>query len=210
MKHLIIVLALAALVGGCQTKGTRDTDQVSHHPKLTSTQMDMRDLWIDHIFWVRSVVIARANKDKKAEEEAEKQVVANARKIAGSIEGFYGKPASDKLFELLSGHYGAVKEYMIATIPKPNTTKQNAATDKIVSNANEIATFLSEANPNLPKDTLINLLTAHGSHHIAQINEIQKKDFASEAQTWEIMKQHIYTLSDALIAGIAKQFPDKL
>lgn len=210
MKRLVLALILAAFVGGCQTSGTRGTDPSHGLPKLAATQMDMRDLWVDHIFWVRSVVVARANKNKNAESEAEKQVVENARKIAGSIEPFYGQEASKKLFELLSGHYGAIKDYINATFPKSRTAQQEEATSKLVSNASEIATFLSEANPNLPKDTLLNLLTAHGSHHISQINEIRNKDFAAEARTWEIMKNHIYALSDALTAGIAKQFPDKL
>jgi hypothetical protein len=177
--------------------------------KAVATQMAMRDLWVDHIFWVRSVVAATACKDKKAQAEAEKQVVADAKKIAGAVEPFYGKPASEKLFGLLAGHYGAIKDYMNATLPSPNAAKQKAATDKLTANANEIAEFLSGANPNWPKGTLIGLLAAHGGHHVTQINQFQKKDYAGEAQTWDAMKQHIYILADALTSGIAKQFPDK-
>jgi hypothetical protein len=177
--------------------------------KAVATQMAMRDLWVDHIFWVRSVVVSAAAKDKKAQAEAEKQVVADAKKIAGAVEPFYGKAASEKLFGLLAGHYGAIKDYMNATLPSPNAGKQKAASDKLTANANEIAEFLSGANPNWPKGTLIGLLAAHGGHHVTQINQFQKKDYANEAQTWDAMKQHIYILADALTSGIAKQFPDK-
>lgn len=177
--------------------------------KLVATQMAERDLWVDHIFWIRSVVIARSDKNAKAETEADKQVVTNAKKLADVIEPFYGKPASEKLFKLLGEHYGAVKDYLNATIPKINSEKQKAATDKITTNAAEISEFLSGANPNLPKDTLMSLLAAHGGHHIAQINEIQKRNFSAESKTWEDMKQHMYVISDALVNGIAKQFPKK-
>lgn len=205
--HLIIpAFALIALIS---PTGHAHTSQEIGASKTITTQMAVRDLWVDHIFWIRSVVMAKAEKNKKAEAEADQQVVSNAKKIAGVIEPFYGKPASEKLFGLLAGHYGAVKDYMNATLPSPNVAKQKAATDKLTSNAMEIATFLSGANPNLPKDTLVGLLAAHGGHHVAQINEIQKKDFTGEAETWQSMKQHMYALSDALTGGIAKQFPDK-
>jgi hypothetical protein len=39
------------------------------------------------------------------------QVVANAKQIAGSIEPFYGKAATDQLFKLLAGHYTAIKQH---------------------------------------------------------------------------------------------------
>ena len=68
---------------------------------------------------------------------------------------------------------------------------------------------LSSANPNLPFDTLNGLLLAHGAHHIQQIQELNGKQYAQEAQTWEAMKQHMYVIADALAGAIAKQFPAK-
>ncbi len=177
--------------------------------KVVATKMTMRDLWVDHIFWVRSVVMATANKNKNVQETAEAQAVENAKQIAGVIEPFYGKPASEKLFELLAGHYTAIKDYMNATIPSPKSKDQKTATEKLTSNATAIADFLSGANPNLPKSTLIALLSAHGGHHVQQINQVQKKDYQGEAKTWKDMKAHMYTIADALVDGIAKQFPKK-
>jgi len=140
-----------------------------------------------------------------AAKAAEDQVVANARQIAGAIEPYYGKAASEKLFGLLAGHYGAVKEYLVAQ----DKAAQDAAWKKLGANAEEIAKFLSGANPNLPIDTLRGLLIAHGGHHVQQITQLRAKDYAGEAQTWEAMKQHMYVIADALAGAIAKQFPTK-
>ncbi len=57
--------------------------------------------------------------------------------------------------------------------------------------------------------TLRGLLTAHGAHHVDQIKQLQAKQYAQEAQTWEAMKNHMYVIADALAGGIAKQFPEK-
>jgi len=172
----------------------------------TETQAALRDLWVDHVFWVRSVVVATLDNNQAARAASEKAVVANAKAIAGSIAPFYGQAASDKLFTLLAGHYGAVKQYLDAGTDK---TKQDAAITALNDNAGQIATFLSGANPNLPKEAVLAMLAAHGGHHISQINQLRAKQYDQEAETWAAMKGHMYKLADTLAGAIAKQFPDK-
>jgi len=176
--------------------------------KVAETKAAIRDLWVGHIFWVRGVVFATLEKNKRAADAAEKAVVANAKDIGGAIAPFYGQPASDKLFSLLAGHYGAIKEYLEATVKKDKKA-EGTATDHLTANAQEIAAFLSSANPNLPKDTLEGLLLAHGGHHIEQIQELQARQYDKEVETWDAMKKHIYVIADALTDALAKQFPDK-
>lgn len=195
---LMAIFALPALAEA-QAKAVADP---------VETRMAVRDLWVGHIFWVRNVVTARFEKDARAEAAAEKQVVANAKSIAGVIEPFYGKPASDKLFELLAGHYGAIKAYLDGT-STGDSAAQQAALGKLTDNAGQIAKFLSGANPNLPEDTLKGLLAAHGAHHVEQIRQLKAGSFDAEGQTWDAMRQHMYTIADALVGGIAKQFPDR-
>ena len=176
--------------------------------KVAATQAVERDLWVGHIFWVREVARGLAEKNQAAADFAEKQVVANAKQIAGSIEPFYGKAATDQLFKLLAGHYTAIKAHATATVAG-DAAGAKKAIGELTANANEIAKFLSGANPNLPEATLKSLLAAHGGHHVQQNQQLAAHDMAGEARTWEAMKGHIYTLADALIGGIAKQFPDK-
>jgi hypothetical protein len=177
--------------------------------KLYDLKAALRDLWVGHIYWVRNVAVATKYGDAEAAGVAEEKAVENAKAIAGSIGPFYGAAASDKLFALLAGHYGAVKEYMTATYAGDKGGK-DAATDKLVRNAGEIAAFLSGANPYLPKDTLTGLLTAHGGHHMAQLNALADKDYANEAKVWKEMKDHMYVVADALATGLGKQFPKKI
>lgn len=176
--------------------------------KVDATKAALRDLWLGHVFWVRNVVVATFTGDKAAAQVAETQVVANAQAIAGAFEPYYGAQAKEKLFALLAGHYGAVKAYLDATVAK-DSAKQSAATTQLLTNAGELAGFLSGANPNLPKATVEELLQAHGGHHIAEIQQLQAKDYAAEAQTWSDMSKHMYVIADALGDAVAKQFPAK-
>jgi len=207
-KSFVLAAALAAALPAVSMAATAPEPAATVNVKLADTRAALRDLWIGHVFWVRNVVEARFDNNAAAAAAAERQVVANAHAIAGAIEPFYGKAASDKLFTLLAGHWGAIKGYLDAT-QAGDKAGQDKALNALLANANAIAEFLGGANPNLPVDVLKSLLTAHGSHHVQQIQEFKAKQFDEEAKTWAAMSHHMYMIADALADGIAKQFPDK-
>jgi hypothetical protein len=186
----------------------RSGTQAARTFKTSQTAAVLRDVWIGHIFWVRAVSAAAIEKNEPATKAAEQQVVANARSIAETIEPFYGAAAKDSFFKLLAGHYGAVKAYLVATVVD-NGPGQSTATEALTNNADAIATFLSKANPHLPKDAVQGLLLAHGGHHIQQIQQLKARQYEAEAQTWEEMKKHVYQIADATADALAKQFAKK-
>ena len=173
-----------------------------------TTRMALRDLWVEHIFWVRNYAVSNPAGNTKEAEVAAKEVVTDATRIANSIAPLYGQPAADQMLKLLAGHWGAIKHYSDATVAKDKKGQQ-AAVNELTSNAKAIAAFLAKANPNLPEATLLTLLSAHGGHHVAQIDQLAAADYVGEARTWAMMREHILTLSDALAAALVKQFPDK-
>lgn len=202
----VSILALVLMSVACTTP------QVSVTPastaKVADTKAVLRDLWLGHILGIRNVAVATMDQNAAARESAEKSVVANAEQIAKSIEPFYGKPASEKLFSLLAGHYGAIRDDLDATVAG-NAAQQEAAIKTLTANAGEISAFLSGANPYLPKDAVMGLLTAHAAHHIQQFQQLKAGEYAQEAETWNGMKKHIYVVADALTGALAQQFPAK-
>jgi hypothetical protein len=204
----ILATVFAPAVPALAQHGTHSIAQTPAPAKVNETGAALRDLWVAHVFWVRNVVVSTFAGNQPAAAAAEQEVVANAKQIAAAIEPYYGKDASEKLFGLLAGHYGAVNQYLEATVAG-SKGKQDAAYKSLSSNATEIARFLNGANPNLPFDTLNGLLLAHGGHHVQQIQQVQSKQYAQEAQTWEAMKRHMYVIGDALAGAIAKQFPKR-
>jgi len=186
------------------TPGTPATVSV----KLADTKDALRGLWFEHIFWVRNVVVARLAGNAGAARAAEAEVVANATAIAGAVEPFYGKAASDQLFKLLAGHWGAISEYLDAT-RAGSKAQQDAAFTKLTANANEIAAFLAGANPHWPVATLRGLLTAHAAHHVQEIQQLHAGQYDAEARTWAAMASHMNVIADALAEGLAAQFPAK-
>lgn len=206
---LMLTLFPVACAHSADSPGAAAPQAATAHPsKVAETKAVLRDLWLGHILSIRNVAVATMDKNPSARTAAEASVVANAEQIARSIEPFYGKAASDKLFTLLAGHYGAIRDHLDATVAGA-AGQQDAAMKALTANAAEISTFLSGANPYLPKDTLMGLLMAHAAHHITQFQQLKGGNYVHEAETWSGMKQHIYVVSDALTQALAAQFPTK-
>ena len=184
--------------------GNEAAAPVAESPEV---RLALRDLWVEHVFWIRSYFIAVHAGDSPQQEVAAGEVVANARAIAAAIVPFYGQAASEALLGLLAGHWGAVRDYGLATFDT-NAEAQAAAIDMITANAHEIAKFLSTANPYLPEDAVFGLLSAHGGHHVQQVNEIADGDWAGEASVWVSMRAHMIVIADALADALARQFPN--
>ncbi len=172
------------------------------------TKMALRDLWVEHVFWIRSYVLATDAGDEAQRKVAEDEVVVNAKALAATITPFYGQAAADGLLKLLAGHWTAVRDYNTATL-NHSKTGQDKAVQAITANAHEIAKFLSGANTNLPENAVFWLLSAHGAHHVAQINQIAASNFRGEARTWEAMREHMLVIADSIAEALAKQFPDR-
>jgi hypothetical protein len=170
--------------------------------------MALRDLWVEHVFWIRSHILATHAGDEAQSKIAESQVGANAKALANTIAPFYGQPAADALLKLLAGHWGAVRDFNSATVAKFKAGQDKAVAD-LTSNAREISKFLSGANPYLAEDAVFGLLAAHGGHHVAQINKIVSSDFQDEAVIWHAMRTHVMEFADVTAEALGKQFPER-
>jgi hypothetical protein len=177
-------------------------------PAAPQLHAAMRSLWQAHVQQTRAYAMAVKAGDATASAKAADGVVANAKQIADAVGGFYGKDAGAGMLDLLAGHWGGVKALTDAEHAGDKAAVAKAMQD-LGTNAGAIAKFLAGANPNLPQDAVLGLLTAHAAHHQAQVGEIMRGDMQAEAKTWSAMQAHMNTLADALAEGIARQFPDK-
>jgi hypothetical protein len=210
-KSFALVLGPVVLVMGfglATSSASATPAEAAHHVAVLETQMNLRDLWVEHAFWIRSYVLATHAGDAEQSKVAEAEVLSNAKALAASIAPLYGQPAADELLKLLAGHWGAVRDYNSAAAAK-SKAGQESATANLTSNAHAIAKFLSGANPHLPEQAVFGLLSAHGAHHVAQIDQISSERFRDEAVTWHAMRKHMLIISDAICIALAKQFPDR-
>ena len=201
----VLILTLVGLLS--VDYESRAAGDVSPVP-AADMQKTLRDLWLGHIFMIQHAVLYNMAYDM-ARDAADKQVLANVRQIANTFTPYYGEARCEKLFALLASHYSAVKEYSEAT-SAGNKSRQDAALASLGSNADLIDAFFNEVNPHyLPKGTVRGLIAAHGSHHVLQINQYKKKEYAQLEQTWSMMRKHVHVIADTLTTALVKQFPGR-
>jgi hypothetical protein len=199
------VLALIGLAGcGYESHAAGDANPV----RVAEMKQSFRDLWLGHIYWVQHAVLNNETNTLAKRDAVKKKVDDNTKQIAGTIAPFYGEVAAQRFLSLLDINIGAVREYSEATVAE-NKSAQDAALARLESNSDEFGIFFSEINPHLKKDTIRGLIAAHGAHHVLQINQYKKKDYAHLDETWKMMREHVYVIADTLTAAVVKQFPHK-
>lgn len=209
MKTFLLSLFLATTTALAATAPVQAADgQAAGTPAAPQLQAALRNLWQGHIEHTRAYAVAVKAADAKAAEQAAADVVSNAKAIAAAVASFYGEPAGKQMLTLLAGHWGAVKALTDARKANDEAAYTTAA-DNLGTNAGEIAKFLAGANPYLPEQALLSLLTGHGAHHMAQIDQLMRGDASGEAATQKAMQAHMDTIADALAGALAKQFPAK-
>ena len=175
---------------------------------VAEMRQTFRDLWLGHIYWVQHAVLDSVKNSPSERDAVKKEVDANTKQIAGMLIPFYGEAPSQTFQTLLGVNIDAVREYSEATTAG-NKSQQDAALARLASNANDFGVFLSGINPHLSESTARGLLGAHGAHHVLQINQYKKKDYAHLDETWKMMREHVYVIADTLTEALVKQFPGK-
>jgi hypothetical protein len=205
LSALVLAAAFVAATPAMATPSASPMSAVPAAPKLDAA---LRALWHGHVVHTRDYALAVHAHDAAKAAAAADAVVANAKQIADAVGGFYGKPAGARMLDLLAGHWGGVKALTDARAANDSAAERKAMAD-LQANVSEIAKFLAGANPNLPENAVQGLLAAHVAHHATQIQQIMAGDMKGEQATWQAMQAHMDTISDALAAAIAKQFPAK-
>ena len=201
----VLALALAGLVG-CDFES--HAAGAANPARVAEMKQAYRDLWLGHIYWVQHAVLDKATSTPAERDAAKKRVDDNTKQIANMLTPFYGEARAQKFLSLLDINIGAVREYSEATIAE-DKSKQDAALALLASNADDFGAFFSGINPYLSESTARGLIAAHGAHHVLQINQYKKKDYAHLDETWKMMREHVYVIADTITTALAKQFPEK-
>ncbi|MGH7467813.1 MAG: hypothetical protein ACRENP_07455, partial [Longimicrobiales bacterium] len=121
----------------------------------------------------------------------------------------YGEAAGERLSALLRPHILIAAE-IITAAKAGKTLDVQAASARWYANADEIADFLSGANPgHWPRATL----RAEMRHHLdLTLQEAQARlhgDWAADIAAYDAIHGHILRMADVLSNGIISQFPQR-
>lgn len=167
----------------------------------------MSKLWEDHITWTRNYIIsALANLGDL--DAVTKRLLQNQVDIGNAIIPFYGNDAGNKLSALLKEHI-LLAAKVVKDAKNNNTKELKKSQQEWQKNAVDIANFLSNANPNWPKDQVQEMLNKHLELTTGEVTSRLKKDWTADIGYYDSNHDHMLKFSDMLTIGIIQQFPNK-
>jgi len=181
----------------------------SSKSSLTPAQLtqELRRLWSEHVIWTREYVVAAVDNHPSAAAAAAR-LLRNQEDIGKAVALFYGDAAGQQLATLLKEHITVAVDVVKAA--KGGDKAAYAKADEAwQQNAVAIAEFLSKANPNWPRAVLVDMMKEHLTTTTATVVARLNKDWEADARAFDKVYAHILHMSDALAAGIVKQFPGK-
>lgn len=183
---------------------------VMAHNRLRGSQIvfhdAMRKLWEDHITWTRLYIISAAE-DLPDKGLTAQRLLQNQTDIGNAIKPYYGKQAGNQLTALLRDHILIAAEAIDAA-KAGDTAAFDAALARWYANADDIAAFLSAANPEeWPLDEMQAMMKSHLDLTLEEAAARLGGDYAADIAAYDKVHTDILHMADMLSDGIMHQFP---
>ena len=193
-----LLVAAAVLVSGALAS-TQKMSAVAFHDA-------MRKLWEDHVTWTRLAIVSLVAglPDTSATVD---RLMKNQADIGDAIRPFYGDAAGDRLTALLKDHIAIAAEIILAA-KAGNQTSVNDGVARWYANADQIAAFLSGANPkNWEADMTRHMMHDHLDLTLKEAVAQLTGDYPTSVATYDAIHVQILAMADMLSSGIVAQFP---
>jgi hypothetical protein len=209
MKKFLLLLSLAALFSFSFIRCDNDDDIApTETAKFKTFNEDMRSLWSEHVVWTRNAIINIMD-GVNGTTEIVNRLLKNQEDIGDAIKPYYGDAAGDALTDLLKEHINLAAALLTAA-KNDDDAAFNAANTSWQANADEIAEFLHNANPNYFgldawKTMMRNHLDLTTQEAVARLTG----DYVGDVAIFDEVYEQALMMADMLAEGIANQFPDK-
>ncbi len=184
------------------------TNEDLNQTKVTELRISLHDLWVEHIVWTRQYIVAAAG-DQPDVSFAAERLMRNQEEIGNAIKQFYGDQAGNQLTSQLKDHILIAVDLLEAAKAGDNNAVEEVE-QRWYINADEIATFLSDANPNWTKEDMLNMVNEHLSLTKTEAVARLTGDYATDVATFDALYQHTVSMGDEFTIGIVNQFPSDL
>lgn len=174
---------------------------------ISSFTKTMRDLWVDHIVWTRQFIVDSAS-DLPSLNDTTKRLLKNQEDIGNAIKPYYGDEAGNQLTGLLKGHILIAADLVNAAKAGNDSTAADAD-QRWSDNADEIAAFLADANPNWNEDGLSDMLHDHLNVTKAEAIARLEGNYTADIEAFDAIQAQAMHMADALSDGIIAQFPQR-
>ncbi|MGG4199546.1 glycosyltransferase [Peribacillus frigoritolerans] len=192
--------------------GTTSAYAKSQEQRISQSEVnfenEFRRLWIDHVLWTSNYITSATTAGAEDQTQVLARLLKNQEDIGNAVKPVYGEKAGNKLTELLKEHI-VIAGKIVDAAKNGNDALVKQLNKEWYRNADEIAAFLSGANPYLKNEDLKNLLYIHLKFVTNDLTASLAKDWNARIVAIDEGVTHIILMADTISAGVIKQFPDK-
>ena len=202
-----------AVAGGHAAQSHSEDHADAAQPRALSQERlalhdGMRRLWEDHITWTRLFIVS-ATANLPDAPATTQRLLRNQADIGNAVKPFYGRAAGERLTTLLREHITTAADLVMAA-----NVGDQAAVERHkrawYRNANQIADFLSEANPrHWARREMRSMMREHLDLTLAEAVAHLEGDHRTSIRTYDLIHRQILKMADMLSDGIAAQFPKR-
>jgi hypothetical protein len=208
-KKSLAGIFLATLMIGALVGGIANPFIVAKGQTYTKAQVDFkmewRRLWADHVMYTRMFIVETAANISNDATVA--RLLRNQEDIGNEIKPYYGDAAGNQLTALLKQHI-VIAADVVHAAKAGNSTALDAANKQWFANADQIALFLSQANPTYwPESAVKSMLYEHLNLTTAEAVARLHGDWTTDIQTYDKVVTQAMMMAQALADGIIGQFP---
>jgi hypothetical protein len=210
----ITMLAALVAVALAEGRSTVAHDHASHAASADISQaelalrQDMRKLWEDHVTWTRLAVVSLTT-DAPDTQATVGRLLRNQTDLGNAVKPFYGRKAGNTLTALLREHI-VIAADVIAAARKGDTDLLASQQERWTANADEIAAFLSSANPTSWKPAAMKaMMRSHLRLTTAEVVARLQRDWAADVRAYDRIHAQILHMADMLSDGLVAQFPGR-
>lgn len=182
-------------------------DSVCISPKMVQLKSEMQKVWINHTIWTRSYIVS-ALSNLPDQKDVLDRLLQNQQDIGNVIKPYYGEAAGNKLADLLREHIQIAGKIVAAAKAGKQSDVKKLEADWH-RNADDIAKFLSAANPNWQFKELQDMLYTHLQLITEMVTSYIKGDWKANIAATDKNEIHMIHFANILTEGIIKQFPEK-
>lgn len=217
---VVVALAVAGLIAGGiggyafgmnaepkqQNRTQAETAVVTTDTKAADLRVLLNNLQTEHVALASAATRAGYDGDPMFQASAN-ELNDNTNAISDAVGSVYGDEARAQFYDIWNSHIGFFVDYTTAA-----KAGDQAGMDKAVENLNgyvdAISTFLSEANPNLPKEAVAQVVTEHVMLLKGAVDAHAAGDYALSFEKQHEADAQIGKIADTLSGAIVKQKPE--
>jgi hypothetical protein len=206
-----LMIALGAALAAVAFSDGQTAHAHQHAKSVTAKELklrnDMRKLWEDHVTWTRLAVISLTSGTADTNATVAR-LLRNQTDIGDAVKPFYGRAAGAELTRLLKEHI-TIAAALITAAKAGDKPAQAAAQTRWETNADQIARFLSRANPHWKLGPMRSMLRDHLRLTTREVVARLQRNWTADVAAYDEIHRQALHMADMLSTGIVGQFPKR-